>query len=247
MPHSAHVYLDMCAVQNISMVVFISMKTTFTMGDPRRFASISESPPPPPSLLLGQWRKKCHQSARNNPSASVSTDLSRTAHCHSLWGQSVPGSYGRIRRNPRYYHERTLNLADIIASGDIDRSVVPPPSSSHPLGAACVCSQWHLITELTKARGGPSGVNEIVTGHRRGTSVRDNAERGAIQRTLPAAALGFIQPFFFFFSSSTGSSAAVFISVPSFPFRSTLLRPTRSQPVLCWRCPKKDLPSRSPG
>lgn len=171
----------------------------------------------PPPLLLGQWRKKCHQSARNNPSASVSTDLSRTAHCHSLWGQSVPGSYGRIRRNPRYYHERTLNLADIIASGDIDRSVVPPPSSSHPLGAACVCSQWHLITELTKARGGPSGVNEIVTGHRRGTSVRDNAERGAIQRTLPAAALGFIQPFFFFFSSSTGSSAAVFYLRPELP------------------------------
>lgn len=84
------------------------------------------------------------------------------------------------------------NLADIIASGDIDRSVVPPPSSSHPLGAACVCSQWHLITERSKAGGGPSGVNEIVTVNWRGSSVRDNAGRGAIQRTSPAAALGLL-------------------------------------------------------
>lgn len=54
-------------------------------------------------------------------------------------------------------------LADIIASGDIDRSVVPPPSSSHPFGAASVCSLWHLITERREAGGGPSAVNEIVT------------------------------------------------------------------------------------
>lgn len=77
------------------------------------------------------------------------------------------------------------------------------PSSSQPFGAApfplsqhpsplrvcvCVClcarSQWHLITERTKAGGGPSGVNEIVTVDRRGSSVRDIVGRGAIQRTF---------------------------------------------------------------
>lgn len=107
----------------------------------------------------------------------------------------MSGSFWANQAQSQILPWTNLNLADIIASGDIDRSVVPPPSSSHPFGAACVCSQLHLITELTKAGGGPSGVNEIVTGHRRGTSVRDNADRGAIQRTLPT--LGFISlPFF---------------------------------------------------
>ena len=54
----------------------------------------------------------------------------------------------------------------------------------------CVCSQWHLITERTKAGGGPSGVNEIVTVNRRGSSVRDKElSRGRIQQQLSVVAL----------------------------------------------------------
>ena len=184
----------------------------------------------------------------------MSADLSRTAHCHSPPGGTQPVS-GQLWAN-QARSQISPNLADIIASGDIDRSVVPPPSLLSSIWSSlyvcarvrafvcvcvCVCSQWHLITERTKAGGGPSGVNEIVTVNRRGSSVRDKElSRGRIQQPLSVVA-----PLLFF--ANRIKCCSFYLLGRLFPI--FFSRPTRSPPphTSIWRCPKKEHPIRSPG
>lgn len=132
-------------------------------------------------FLLGQWTKECHWPLCIIPQH----------HCSLTFPQGTVG-VGPLCAN--HIPMNGPNLADIIASGCGDGSVAPPLPSPLPFGAACVCSRWHFITERTQAGGGPSGVNQIVTVERSGSSVRDGADRGAIQRTLPAGLALFNPP-----------------------------------------------------